>query len=54
MAIQDKPLGEFIKAVSFAAEKHRRQCRKDANAMSYIITPLFPRTTLNFELKSAL
>lgn len=40
MKTQDKPLAEFIKAVAFAAEKHRHQRRKDAEASPYINHPI--------------
>jgi hypothetical protein len=32
-------LGLFVKAVAFAAEKHRNQRRKDADASPYITSP---------------
>lgn len=34
------PLGAFVKAVAFAAEKHRNQRRKDADASPYINHPI--------------
>lgn len=34
------PLGTFIEAVAFAAEKHRNQRRKDAEASTYINHPI--------------
>jgi len=34
------PLGAFVKAVAFAAEKHRNQRRKDAEASPYINHPI--------------
>lgn len=34
------PVGLFVKAVAFAAEKHRRQRRKDADASPYINHPI--------------
>jgi (p)ppGpp synthase/HD superfamily hydrolase len=44
---QEKPmessgsqLGPFVKAVAFAAEKHRNQRRKDADASPYINHPI--------------
>ena len=40
MKTQDTPLAEFIKAVAFAAEKHRHQRRKDAKASPYINHPI--------------
>ncbi|WP_431066683.1 HD domain-containing protein [Methylotuvimicrobium sp.] len=40
MKTQDKPLAEFIKAVAFAADKHRHQRRKDAGASPYINHPI--------------
>jgi len=36
----DHPLGEFVKAVAFAADKHRNQRRKDADASPYINHPI--------------
>lgn len=33
-------LGSFVKAVAFAAEKHRNQRRKDADASPYINHPI--------------
>ncbi len=36
----ENPLGAFIKAVAFAAEKHRHQRRKDADASPYINHPI--------------
>ena len=33
-------LGEFVKAVAFAADKHRNQRRKDADASPYINHPI--------------
>lgn len=33
-------LGTFVKAVAFAAEKHRNQRRKDADASPYINHPI--------------
>lgn len=35
-----KPLGTFAKAVAFAADKHRNQRRKDAQASPYINHPI--------------
>ncbi len=37
---QQQTLAEFIKAVAFAAEKHRHQRRKDAAASPYINHPI--------------
>lgn len=34
------PLGAFVKAVAFAADKHRNQRRKDAEASPYINHPI--------------
>ena len=34
------PIGVFVKAVAFAADKHRTQCRKDADASPYINHPI--------------
>ena len=34
------PLGAFAKAVAFAADKHRNQRRKDAEASPYINHPI--------------
>lgn len=34
------PLGVFVKAVAFAADKHRKQRRKDADASPYINHPI--------------
>lgn len=36
----ETPLGAFVKAVAFAAEKHRNQRRKDAEASPYINHPI--------------
>jgi len=33
-------IGTFVKAVAFAADKHRKQCRKDAEASPYINHPI--------------
>jgi guanosine-3',5'-bis(diphosphate) 3'-pyrophosphohydrolase len=35
-----KALGAFVKAVAFAADKHRKQRRKDADASPYINHPI--------------
>lgn len=40
MGNQQHTLAEFIKAVAFAAEKHRHQRRKDAAASPYINHPI--------------
>lgn len=40
MTSSKTPLGEFIKAVAFAADKHRKQRRKDADASPYINHPI--------------
>ena len=40
METQDKPLTDFIKAVAFAADKHRHQRRKDVEASPYINHPI--------------
>ena len=40
METNPNPLAEFIKAVAFAAEKHRHQRRKDAEASPYINHPI--------------
>lgn len=40
MESNDNPLGGFAKAVAFAAEKHRNQRRKDAEASPYINHPI--------------
>ena len=34
------PIGVFVKAVAFAADKHRTQRRKDADASPYINHPI--------------
>ena len=34
------PMGAFVKAVAFAADKHRNQRRKDAEALPYINHPI--------------
>ena len=34
------PFGAFVKAVAFAADKHRNQRRKDAEASPYINHPI--------------
>ena len=56
------PLGAFAKAVAFAADKHRNQRRKDAEASPYINHPIalanvlaneggaFPKLLLPFKL----
>lgn len=36
----ENPLGAFVKAVAFAADKHRNQRRKDAEASPYINHPI--------------
>ena len=36
----ENPLGSFVKAVAFAADKHRNQRRKDAEASPYINHPI--------------
>lgn len=40
MANTESPMGAFAKAVAFAAEKHRNQRRKDAEASPYINHPI--------------
>jgi guanosine-3',5'-bis(diphosphate) 3'-pyrophosphohydrolase len=40
MESNDNPLGAFAKAVAFAADKHRNQRRKDAEASPYINHPI--------------
>jgi guanosine-3',5'-bis(diphosphate) 3'-pyrophosphohydrolase len=40
MEITGHPLGAFAKAVAFAADKHRNQRRKDAEASPYINHPI--------------
>ena len=40
MAEQPNPYGGLIKAISFAADKHRNQRRKDADASPYINHPI--------------
>ena len=40
MKTKDNPLAEFIKAVAFAADKHRHQRRKDVEASPYINHPI--------------
>ena len=40
METNANPLGSFVKAVTFAAEKHRNQRRKDADASPYINHPI--------------
>lgn len=40
MAHTEHLLGEFVKALAFAAEKHRNQRRKDAEASPYINHPI--------------
>ncbi len=40
METNASPLGSFVKAVAFAAEKHRNQRRKDADASPYINHPI--------------
>ena len=40
MDSKEDPLGLFVKAVAFAAEKHRNQRRKDAEASPYINHPI--------------
>lgn len=40
MNIEQHTIAEFIKAVTFAAEKHRHQRRKDAAASPYINHPI--------------
>ncbi len=46
---QDKHLANFIKAVAFAAEKHRRQRRKDVEASPYINHPIALANVLSHE-----
>jgi len=36
----ENTVGQFVKAVAFAAEKHRTQRRKDADASPYINHPI--------------
>jgi guanosine-3',5'-bis(diphosphate) 3'-pyrophosphohydrolase len=36
----DNPLGAFVRAIAFAADKHRNQRRKDAEASPYINHPI--------------
>lgn len=45
----DNTLSEFIKAVAFAAEKHRHQRRKDAQASPYINHPIALADVLSHE-----
>ena len=40
MDSKEDPLGLFVKAVAFAAEMHRNQRRKDAEASPYINHPI--------------
>ena len=40
MKSTDAPLGRLVKAVAFAADKHRNQRRKDAEASPYINHPI--------------
>lgn len=40
MKSTDAPLGTIVKAVAFAADKHRNQRRKDAEALPYINHPI--------------
>lgn len=40
MRSTDAPLGRLVKAVAFAADKHRNQRRKDAEALPYINHPI--------------
>ena len=40
MALSDNPCGLILKATMFAAEKHRNQRRKDADASPYINHPI--------------
>ena len=40
MANTGSPMGAFVKAVAFAADKHRNQRRKDAEASPYINHPI--------------
>ncbi|WP_053842387.1 HD domain-containing protein [Paracidovorax avenae] len=40
MSQNSEPIGVFVKAVAFAADKHRTQRRKDADASPYINHPI--------------
>ena len=40
MNLNPEPLGLFVQAVAFAADKHRNQRRKDADASPYINHPI--------------
>lgn len=40
MTTDSNPIGDVIKAVAFAADKHRNQRRKDADASPYINHPI--------------
>jgi len=40
METNGSQLGSFVKAVAFAADKHRNQRRKDADASPYINHPI--------------
>ncbi|MRS01662.1 bifunctional (p)ppGpp synthetase/guanosine-3',5'-bis(diphosphate) 3'-pyrophosphohydrolase [bacterium] len=49
MGTANETTREFIKAVAFAAEKHRNQRRKDAEASPYINHPIALANVLVFE-----
>jgi guanosine-3',5'-bis(diphosphate) 3'-pyrophosphohydrolase len=49
MTGQQNQIGIFVRAVAFAAEKHRRQRRKDAEASPYINHPIALASVLAIE-----
>ena len=49
MTVQESQLGAFVRAVAFAAEKHRHQRRKDADASPYINHPISLASVLAIE-----
>jgi len=49
MTVQESQLGAFVRAVAFAAEKHRHQRRKDADASPYINHPIALASVLAIE-----
>lgn len=49
MTIQENPFGAFVKALAFAAEKHRHQRRKDAEASPCINHPIALASVLAIE-----
>lgn len=49
MTVQQNQLGTFVRAVAFAAEKHRHQRRKDADASPYINHPIALASVLAVE-----